>query len=102
MDENEIRELKERYAHPLWKKLGEIAQKTGLPADMDLLMDYRLGYCLKRGLPLDMDVYDAASWSSLVELTESSVLRGGVPLKIPDFTRSGWKVSEPFNFMEIE
>ena len=53
-------------------------------------MDYRLCQCLTQGLPLDMDVYDAATWSSLVELTETSVLKGGTKVEIPDFTRRGW------------
>ena len=29
---------------------------------MDYIMDYRLIYCLRNGLPLDMDVYDLAEW----------------------------------------
>lgn len=59
---------------------------------IDYSMDRRLVYCLRNGLPLDMDVYDAAEWSSLVELTEKSALAGGVPVEIPDFTRGRWDV----------
>ena len=43
---------------------------------MDYIMDYRLIYCLRNGLPLDMDVYDAAEWSSIVELSKISVDKG--------------------------
>ena len=50
-------------------------------------MDYRLVECLHKGLPLDMDVYDAAEWSSIVELSEQSILGGSIPVQIPDFTR---------------
>ena len=53
-------------------------------------MDSRLIYCLRNGLPLDMDVYDAAEWSSLTELTELSAAQGGQPVEIPDFTRGEW------------
>ncbi len=53
-------------------------------------MDYRLIYCLRHGLPLDMDVYDLAEWSCLVPLTAVSLEHGGVPVEIPDFTRGAW------------
>ena len=37
---------------------------------MDFLMQWRLVDCLRNGLPLDMDCYDAAAWSSIVPLSE--------------------------------
>jgi hypothetical protein len=54
-------------------------------------MDYRLIYCLRNGLPLDQDVYDAAEWSAIIELSERSVENQGMPVKIPDFTRGAWE-----------
>jgi hypothetical protein len=57
---------------------------------MDFIMDYRLIYCLRNGLPLDQDVYDAAEWSCIVELTEISVNNHSAPVQIPDFTRGAW------------
>ena len=54
---------------------------------MNYTMDRRLIYCLREGLPLDIDVYDAAEWSCIAELSEQSALNGGIPVKIPDFTR---------------
>lgn len=67
---------------------------------IDFAMDERLIYCLRNGLPLDMDVYDAAEWSSLVELTEQSALAGGAPVEIPDFTRGRWDVLKSVEFAE--
>ncbi len=90
MSAEELAKLKAAHAHPLWQKQGELARKQGGHGGMDFLMDYRLCHCLTQGLPLDMDVYDAASWSCLVELTETSVLKGGTKVDIPDFTRRGW------------
>jgi len=58
---------------------------------MDFTMDYRLIHCLRNGLPLDQDVYDAAEWSSIIELSEQSIANQGMPVKIPDFTRGAWK-----------
>jgi predicted dehydrogenase len=77
------------------KQISEI-QKIGfsleVPNIMNYTMDYRLVYCLRNGLPLDIDVYDAAEWSCIAELSEQSALQGGLPVKIPDFTRGRWKV----------
>ena len=47
-----------------------------------------------------MDVYDAAEWSSLVELTEQSAQMGGAPVEIPDFTRGEWDNVQGFTFAE--
>ena len=80
-----------RYKHPFSATIGEEAHRRGLPNEMNYVMDYRLIYCLRNGLPLDMDVYDAAEWSCITELSEKSVLNGSIPVEIPDFTRGAWK-----------
>lgn len=82
--------LMARYEHPITREIGEKAREVGGHGGMDFMMDYRLIYCLRNGLPLDQDVYDAAEWSSLVELTETSVKHNGIPVRIPDFTRGAW------------
>ena len=65
---------------------------------IDYAMDCRLIYCLRNGLPLDMDVYDAAEWSCLVELTDISARNGGAPVEIPDFTRGKWNEEKGHRF----
>ena len=47
-----------------------------------------------------MDVYDAAEWSCLVELTDYSVRNGSVPVQIPDFTRGEWDKLQGLTFAE--
>lgn len=79
------------YEHPITKAVGEKAKKVGGHGGMDFIMDYRLVYCLRNGLPLDQDVYDAAEWSCMGELTELSIKNGSMPVAIPDFTRGAWK-----------
>jgi len=83
--------FRERYEHPLWKNNGEVARKTGGHGGMDYIMNFRLMECLKRGLPPDIDVYDAAAWSAPTPLSELSVQQDGAPQKFPDFTRGNWK-----------
>ena len=53
-------------------------------------MNFRLMDCMKRGLPPDIDVYDAAAWSAPTPLSEKSVAENGAPQKFPDFTRGHW------------
>lgn len=79
-----------KYIHPISKEIGEVAKKVGGHGGMDFVMDYRLIYCLNHGLPLDMDVYDAAEWSCLVPLTKLSIENNNAPVIIPDFTRGSW------------
>ena len=90
MEEEEMEKLLADYEHPITKEVGELARKVGGHGGMDFTMDYRLIHCLRNGLPLDMDVYDAAEWSSIIELSEKSIENQGMPVKIPDFTRGAW------------
>ena len=101
MDDKELAQLKAKYVHPLWDKNGESAKKMGGHGGMDFLMDLRLCHCLQNGLPLDIDVYDTALWSSLVELSERSVERNGASVKVPDFTRGGWKTADPLGIVTV-
>ncbi|MDX8340281.1 hypothetical protein SLH46_13860 [Draconibacterium sp. IB214405] len=50
--------------------------------------------CLPNGLPVDMNVYDAAAWSSITPLSEWSVANGSKPIEVPDFTRGAWKTNK--------
>ena len=84
---------KAQFEHPLWKRVGELARKTGGHGGMDFIMSYRLIQCLREGLVPDMDVYDAAAWSAPGPLSEMSVAGGSAPVKFPDFTRGRWQDS---------
>ena len=86
-----IDKFKAEYEHPLWKHQGELARKLGGHGGMDFLMVYRLVECMRKGLPPDFDVYDAAAWSAPGPLSEESVAHGSAPVKFPDFTRGRWK-----------
>jgi predicted dehydrogenase len=89
-----------RHRHPFVEKYAKRGKELCGKRWIDFAMDERLIYCLRNGLPLDMDVYDAAEWSSLVELTEQSALAGGAPVEIPDFTRGRWDVLKGVEFAE--
>lgn len=79
--------LMEKHRHPFVTMYKERGMELCGRRWIDYAMDCRLIHCLRNGLPLDMNVYDAALWSSLVELTDISASNGGAPVEIPDFTR---------------
>lgn len=79
-----------RYKHPITAEYEAKAREVGGHGGMDFIMDSRLVYCLHNGLPLDMDVYDAAEWCCVNELSRISILAGCMPVAVPDFTRGDW------------
>ena len=101
-DEKRAKEVRERYRHPLWKTVGELAKRVGGHGGMDFIMDARWVYCLQQGLPLDMDVYDLAATSCLCELTEKSADHRSRAYDIPDFTRGAWKTNKPMEVVDID
>jgi predicted dehydrogenase len=87
-------DLLAEYEHPLWKEIAEQAAGAG-HGGMDFIEDYRLIKCLREGSPTDMDVYDAAALSAVVELSCQSVAKNGRPIECPDFTRGRWRTRPP-------
>lgn len=86
-----IDEWKRTHEHPLWTRVGELARKKGGHGGMDFIMAYRLVECMREGLVPDYDVYDAASWSAPMPLSQMSVAKGSAPMRFPDFTRGEWR-----------
>ncbi len=89
----------EEFEHPLWKALGEQALKRGGHGGGDWLEMHRLIKALRTGTPPDMDVYDAAAWSCITELSERSVADRSRPMDFPDFTRGRWKTTPPIGII---
>jgi len=87
------------YEHPLWKAIASKGEGRG-HGGMDYIEDYRLIQSLRRGEPLDQDVYDAAAWSAIVGASVQSVAGKGKPVTIPDFTRGKWKTNPPLGIIE--
>jgi predicted dehydrogenase len=95
VSEQEMKDLTEKYEAPIVKKVGELAKQIGGHGGMDFLMDWRTIDCLRNGLPMDMDVYDAAAWSAVAPLSEASVAKKSAPVDVPDFTSNDWKTNKP-------
>lgn len=90
MPEDVKKRLMEYYKDPIVQQMETEAKKVGGHGGMDFIMDSRLIYCLRNGLPLDMDVYDLAEWCALSPLSKLSLENGSSPVEFPDFTRGSW------------
>ncbi|MCK5278550.1 MAG: acetylgalactosaminidase, partial [Cyclobacteriaceae bacterium] len=99
VEEDQMTAIYEKYEHPLYKRLGELALKMGGHGGMDFIMRYRIIECLRKGLPLDQNMYEGCHWSAVGPLSEASVAQDGAPLEFPDFTRGGWKNTKPLEII---
>ncbi|MCU0469059.1 MAG: Gfo/Idh/MocA family oxidoreductase [Arcicella sp.] len=102
LNDEEYKILREEYKHPIWNKMEAEIEKNGGHGGMDFLMIYRMIDCFNQGISLDMDVYDAASWSVVSPLTELSIKKGSAPVNFPDFTRGRWKENRKLGMLEIK
>jgi predicted dehydrogenase len=92
-------EMENKYMPAIVRKVGELAKQVGGHGGMDFIMDWRTIDCLRNGLPLDIDVYDAAAWSSIAPLSEWSVANQSKPIAVPDFTSGFWKTNQPVDIL---
>ena len=99
--ESNIAEYKRRS--PVWNvdKLSRPVRIHTNPHDEDvnIIEVEHLIQALKAGTPPDMDVYDAAAWSCITELSEKSVADRSKSMDFPDFTRGNWKDTAPLGIV---
>jgi predicted dehydrogenase len=98
-ESEEFEAIASKYEHPLFKRAGELAKKMGGHGGMDFLMLFRMVECLRKGEPLDQNVYEGAFWSAVRPLSAKSEAEDGMPQKFPDFTRGGWKTTKPLGIV---
>lgn len=79
----------EQYEHPMWKKYKEEGVR-GSHDGMDWLVLGEFFDSILNGTPCQIDVYDTASWMCITALSEESIMMGGKPVMIPDFTKGAW------------
>ena len=91
---DDIKKLYDKYDHPLYKRIGVEAKKMGGHGGMDFIMRYRIIECLRKGQPLDQNVYEGCFWSAVTPLSALSIERNGAPQAFPDFTRGKWNITK--------
>ncbi len=99
LNEKDMAKMREKFTHPLWRKLAARSVGSG-HGGMDFVMNWRHLDCVRRGVTPDSDVYDAAAWSCIIELSTRSVATGSMPVNFPDFTRGLWKTMTPVGIAE--
>jgi hypothetical protein len=95
VSQKEYSALVKEFTPAILTRMGDLTKKFGGHGGGDILECWHLIDCLRNGLPLDQDVYDAAAWSSVVPLSEWSVLNRSNSIDVPDFTAGAWQKNEP-------
>lgn len=88
------KEWLDKYDHPLWVKWSKDAEGAG-HGGMDFFVIHAFIESIKRKTPTPMDVYDAATWSSISPLSEQSIELGNETIEFPDFTGGQWMFRKP-------
>lgn len=108
ISEDELEALREQYIPEMSKRFNELTSKAsrietsrGGYFRTDPL-DWRLIDCLRNGLPMDTDVYEAAASSVITPLSEWSVANRSNSVDVPDFTCGAWKTNRRGMDMDLE
>jgi len=92
--------VRDEFDHPLWAEIERMAEGAG-HGGMDFIEDYRLIKCLREGKPTDMNVYDAAALSAVVELSVQSNAKRARTVDFPDFTRGRWRTNPKLGIVTV-
>lgn len=85
------KKYRKKWEHPIWKRYRGEGVKTQGHGGMDFLVMDAFFEALDKGLPMPIDVYDAATWMAITALSAQSIANGGQPVAFPDFTDGAWK-----------
>ena len=85
----------EQWRHPIWKRYRGDGVKEQGHGGMDYLVLDAFFEALDKGLPMPIDVYDAAAWMAISAISAASIAAGSVSLPFPDFTEGRWQHPAP-------
>ncbi len=88
------------YLPDVWKNITDEERELG-HGGMDFI-EFKVFFDAilnKKEMPID--VYDMAAWMSITPLSEQSILTGGTPQPIPDFTRGKWLLRKPLDVVDL-
>ena len=91
----------ERYDTALWRRREAEAEGAG-HGGMDFFIRHAFIESIKRQVQPPIDVYDAATWSAIGPLSESSIALGGQAVDFPDFTGGRWTTNERIFYVHDE
>ena len=84
----------EEFDHPWWKEMAKQAGAQGHGGTDYLELSLFLE-AVRKKTQTPIDVYDSATMSSIIGLSEASIAQGSAPVACPDFTRGKWKTQKP-------
>ena len=90
----------DEFLPDLWKNITKEELESG-HGGIDTLEFKIFADCLLQGKEMPIDVYDAAAWMAVTALSEQSIMLGGAPQLIPDFTDGKWINREPRDVIEL-
>ena len=90
----------DEFLPDLWKNITKEELESG-HGGIDTIEFKIFADCLLEGKEMPIDVYDAAAWMAVTALSEQSIMLGGAPQLIPDFTDGKWINREPRDVIEL-
>ena len=93
------KEYEAEFLPDVWKNITEEDKKRG-HGGMDGILFKEFIKNFIEGNPMDIDVYDAASWMCITALSEQSIKTGKV-VEIPDFTVGKYKTRERLDVVDF-
>lgn len=100
LPDEEFKALVEEYTPEITKRFNELTKQAeqidnrGHSYYRVSPTDWRLIDCLRNGLPMDMDVYEAAVSSAIIPLSIESAANRSNSVDVPDFTCGSWKTNQ--------
>jgi predicted dehydrogenase len=83
----------EEFLHPWWD-ITEEERKLG-HGGTDYVELKLFIQAVRDKTQTPIDVYDSATMSSIIPLSEASIAQGSAPVECPDYTRGAWKTRKP-------
>lgn len=96
-----VKDWFDKYDHPLWARWSKETEGAG-HGGMDFFVIHNFIESIKRNIAPQMDVYDAAAWSAITPLSESSIELGNETVDFPDFTGGNWMYRKPVFALQDE
>jgi hypothetical protein len=100
LSEEEFREINEQYTPEVTRRFHELRKDATLrdhgnnsPYRITYDVDWRLIDCLRNGIPMDRDVYEAATSSVITPLSIWSTSNRSNSITVPDFTNGKWQTN---------
>lgn len=90
-----------KYTHPIWSAYESAGGPTMGHGLGDFITVRELVRAIRTGQTSLPDVYDAATWSAIIELSEISASAGGKKVEFPDFTNGKWKNNHPIPIIQL-